>query len=79
MPHPQTLNYTTPTGDNQQLEVSAEVVTSNGSQYYLVMLGSSTGLDSRLTAIPLTCNQPETQPPTFPTGTYYSWNNSTFK
>jgi hypothetical protein len=60
MPHPQTLNYTTPTGDNQQLEVSAEVVTSNGSQYYLVMLRFSTGLNSRLRAIPLTCNQPPT-------------------
>lgn len=54
-PHPQTLNYMTPAGDSQYLNVSVQVVTSDGSDYYIIMLESSFGLDLQMTAIPLTC------------------------
>lgn len=53
MPDPQALTYTTSRGDTHLLNISMQVVTSNGSDYYLVMLESSFGLRFQMAAIPL--------------------------
>ncbi len=52
MPSPQSLSYQS-LGDKRNLNVSVEVVASDGKDYYIVMLESSFGLEFPLTAIPL--------------------------
>ena len=53
MPQSQTL---TTEGDKIHLDVSLEVVSSNGSEYFIITLNSSVRLDFPTTAIPIDCS-----------------------
>ena len=57
MEHTQNVNYYSPSGAEQQhVNVSIQVVTSDGDQYYIMELESSLGLEFPLAAIPLVCS-----------------------
>ncbi len=54
---PRELNYTTsPGGETQTLTAFVQVVSANGSMYYIVSLDSSNGVQLPTTAIPVNCS-----------------------
>ena len=57
MPLSQTL---TTEGDMIHFNVSLEVVSSNGSEYFIITLNSSVQLDFPMTAIPINCSEGNT-------------------